>query len=188
MLLFMDMIDEPSDKEKFRELYEEHHRLMYVVAYKIVRNEEDAKDAIQDALIRVAKNIHKIENPSSIAARNYLMVITKNAALNVVKKRDSKIIERLGNDLYVESCHSPGPAELHMQKEIIELAGEAILSLPERYRDCLYLDIVEGYRSREIAELLGIKDCTVRKRQQRGRQLLRELLKERGIIEEGEKP
>lgn len=49
-MLYLQMIESDDDKEKFEEIYTRYRRLMYFVAFKVVQNEPDAEDAVQQAL------------------------------------------------------------------------------------------------------------------------------------------
>ena len=65
MLIYLQMIDGPEDQSKFEQLYLTYRGLMYYVAESILRNEQDAEDAVHDAFVAVAKNISNISEPES---------------------------------------------------------------------------------------------------------------------------
>ena len=60
MMIYLQMIDTPEDRSKFEQLYLEYRGLMFHVANKILRNEQDAEDMVHQAFLKVAENIEKI--------------------------------------------------------------------------------------------------------------------------------
>ena len=61
LCLLTAMVDSPEDKRKIEQLYEKYHRLMFSVAFQILRHKEDAEDAVFHAWERIIKNLNKIE-------------------------------------------------------------------------------------------------------------------------------
>ncbi len=72
---------------KFDKLYKNYKRLMFGIAYDILKNEQDAEDAVQEAFIRLADNIEKIADEDSPQARNFSVVVTRNICFNMLRKR-----------------------------------------------------------------------------------------------------
>ena len=57
MLIYVQMIETPQDKSKFEAIYEEYYGLMYHTAYKYLKHEQDAEDAVHHAFVKIAENI-----------------------------------------------------------------------------------------------------------------------------------
>ena len=70
----------------FDRIYEQYYRLMYQVAYGILQNTEDTEDVLQESFIRIEKNISKISDPFCPKTRNFVVIITKRLALNMLGK------------------------------------------------------------------------------------------------------
>ena len=173
-------IEKVPDREKFRRIYEGYHRLMYHVAYQILHNREDAEDAVQETFIRVVKNISKISEPICPKTKNFLVIICRNVSLNILKKRNASNMTEL-SDYLPEQRPEADPQEASIEKDIVQRIVETVLELPDRYRDCMYMELVQEMDYEEIAFALGKKPETVRKQIQRGKKLLRQKLGERGI-------
>ena len=60
MVIYLQMIDDPRDRSKFEQLYTKYKDLMHYTAYKILRNDRDAEDAVHDAFLAIVRNIEKI--------------------------------------------------------------------------------------------------------------------------------
>ncbi len=73
------------------------------------------------------------------------------------------------------------PEAISEESEAVQIVLEEVLGLPDIYREVLYLSVVREMTQREIAETLGLKRETVKKRIQRGKNILRRQLGKRGV-------
>ncbi len=163
-------------KEKIMQIYDQYYELMYHIVYNILGNPIDSEDAIQEAFLRVAENISKISDPICPKTRNYIVIISRNIALNMLKKRKRMQWEEL--PLQLEDSRVRGrPEKVSEEREFIEMVRKGIEELPPRYRKCLYLSIIKEYTPKEIARMLGIKLPTIYKRLKRGKEKLQEKIK-----------
>ena len=179
--LFLALIDEETEKEKFESLYYRYRNLMYYIAAGILKDENLAEDAVQEAFFRVARNFHKVGDVESVRTKNFLALITRNVALTMAKAAGK---EPNPADLDKETG-TPEGRRGKTERPVSDAAFDAvsaaelrtkILNLPETYRNVLYLAGVYEYSLTEIASLLDLPLETVKKRMQRGRRLLREAL------------
>lgn len=180
MTRYLHEIGEAGEREKFRCIYQQYYGLLYRVAYGILQHKEDAEEAIQETWIRIVQNLSKISDPYCPETKNFLVIICKNVSLTLLKKRKRVKVEEL-SDFLPDERLEVNPEEVNRVNEIIQLVTETILELPERYRDCMYLELIQELDYREIGLALGRKPETVRKQLQRGKKILREKLKERGV-------
>lgn len=172
-----------EEREKFQCIYQQYYGLLYRVAYGILHHKEDAEEAVQETLIRIVQNLSKISDPYCPETKNFLVIICKNVSLTLLKKRKRVKVEEL-SDLLPDERLETNPEEVNRVSETIQLVADAILELPERYRDCMYLELIQELDCWQIAQALGRKPETVRKQLQRGKKILREMLKERGVTYE----
>ena len=178
MLLYLALIDDPVNQSKFEEIYYKHKDRLLVIAYSILENHYDAEDAVHNAFLSIARNMNKIATFDSDRTLGYIMVITKNAAYDLLRKRkevlpyDGSIISESDDEL-----------ELFYEREKYRIVVETIRMLSEIYRPVLYLHYVEGKTAKEIARLLNRKTYTVKQQIVRGKKILVGLLKEKGINE-----
>ena len=154
---------------KLERLYMAYRRLMYYTAYKILQNESDAEDAVQAAFESILRNIDKIEKPDSPQARAYVTLTAEHKAINILRSRSGAAFEELDENVPVVPL--PGDNGL----------ANAMAQLPARYREVLLLRFHHGYGSREIAEILGIRQNSVQKLIQRARKELANILEKEGI-------
>jgi RNA polymerase sigma-70 factor (ECF subfamily) len=152
----------------------EHARLVYRVAYSVLRNHHDAEDTTQETFLRVLRYRRKlvgVRDPRTWLAR---------IAWRVAVERRRNVSEIPLNDVSgtVEQirCSAAGADEMVLSAEMKEFLGTLIAALPTKLRDPLTLSTVEDMSPADVAEVLGIKEAAVRSRLFRARQILREKL------------
>ena len=177
--LFLTLIDDECDKARFVDFYEKYKRLMFYVARGILKDEHLSEDAIQEAFLRVAKNFHKINDISCPQTRSFVVIITRNISLNMLKKKDDVI----DIDDYIDNEILSVTDDL-FESVSTKVLTEKMLKLPESYRDILYLYHLYGYSFIEISNLLSLPAETAKKRAQRARYMLKEVLEKEGYYHE----
>lgn len=158
---------------EFDKLYKNYKRLMFGIAYDILKNEQDAEDAVQDAFFRLSDNLDKIADADSPQARNFAVVVTRNICFNVLRKR------HIETDIDDEDvCSDKSAEDEFLSAQGVETLERALESLPEKYRDILYLTVYEELSLREAAKLLGITYENAKSRVKRARKKVSDFLKE----------
>ena len=171
LTLYLSMIDSDEDQQKFLQVYEKYHKLMFVVANDILKNDHIAEEAVQESFIWIARHIHKIGDVNSPQTRRFVVVVTEHASLRIKDKETcytDNVVEF--TDTY-EGCTPDTTYGSLNRKEIIA----QIRSLPPIYKDVIYLYAVCECTTPEIASMLKISVETVKKRLQRGRALLEKI-------------
>jgi RNA polymerase sigma-70 factor (ECF subfamily) len=147
----------------------EHAGVLYRVAHSVLRHPQDAEDAVQDTLLKLAR---ARELPAMASERAYLARAVWRAALDRKALRREAQPED-GAELRVMDLR-PGPAECAADGDERALLAGWIDELPAELREALVLNALEGLNSREVGEVLGVPEGTVRTRTLRARNALRE--------------
>ncbi len=157
---------------------------LLIVARRILKNEEDAQDAVQEAFLSAFKEIGRFEGRSLLGT--WLHRIVVNAALCRLRsrrRRPERSIEELlphfGDDEHQIVPPTPWQetsGTILLQKEARELVQQCIGQLPEIYRTVLLLRDIEGLDTEEAARMLEVSPGVVKTRLHRARQALRTLL------------
>jgi RNA polymerase sigma-70 factor (ECF subfamily) len=157
---------------------------MLLVARRILRNDEDARDAVQEAFASAFKEIHRFQGQSRLGT--WLHSIVVNAALGRLRslqRHAEKSIEDLlphfGEGEHQLDPPTPWkvlPDTVLQQEESRALVRECIDQLPESYRTVLLLRDIEELATEETAQVLGTTQGVVKTRLHRARQALRTLL------------
>jgi RNA polymerase sigma-70 factor (ECF subfamily) len=153
------------------------------VARRILRNDEDAKDAVQEGLIAALSSLDRFEGGSQLST--WLHRIVVNAALMKIRAKRSRPEESIEELLpgFEADGHISVPASewapadtLVMREEVCQLVRSSIDRLPESYRTVLLLRDIEELSTEETAQALEITPAAVKVRLHRARQALRTLL------------
>lgn len=165
-----------SDSEKLEQLYTRYEQKMYVVAFSVLHNEWQAEDAVQEAFVRLLRNIRKLKDVESVKTRTYVLNTIKSTAIDQYRR----------NQAQNKQCVPLGEMEIADKRddtmEIIgRLAGKMVLDeilgeLPETYRDVIMYRCVHQLSVKETAAVLEITEEAVRKRQQRAMQKIRKTI------------
>ena len=168
----------------FEELVREQGGRMLAVARRFLRNEEDARDAVQEAFLSAFRSIDRFQGGSRLST--WLHRIVVNAALMKLRSQRRKpeesiepLLPRFQEDGFPvqPAVGWREPAELQLERrEIRDLVRRSIDRLPESYRTVLLLRDIEEFDTRETATFLEISENAVKIRLHRARQALRELL------------
>lgn len=173
--IYLSMLDTNEEKDKFEEVYKTYKQTMFYVAYKILKDENIAEDAVHEAFIKIAKNLHKIFEISCPQTKSFVVIIVRNVSLSMLKKTSENIVSF---DEYDETQQTGQIKDNSMfEKFEIDLIVREILKLPDIYKDVLNLECVSEFSIKEISRILGITYDTAKKRSQRGKKLLIENLK-----------
>ncbi len=159
-----------DDKRKFIILYEKYSRLMMKVALNILHDSFLSEDAVHDAFVNVAKNMEKIGSVESLKTKNYLIVVTKNASIDIYRKRSI----RIKREIFVDELGEE-PAS-YMETDMDNSVLEVLKSLPVMYRDVFLLKYSSRLENKEIAQILRISEENVRKRIERGKIMVQNML------------
>lgn len=172
MFVYMMIIDSTEDQSKFEKVYLEYKGLMYYVAYKILNNKHDAEDAVHNAFIKIAENIHKIDDPICQKTQNYVVTIVEHKAIDLYRANKRKetveyIDEMIGITIENQDLHG---------------LAQCMAKLPSRYRQIILLKYYHGYSCKEIAKQLDITEANSIKLDQRAKKKLLQICKEEGVL------
>ena len=148
-----------------------HGRSIYKIIYLYVKNKADAEDIFQQVFLTLVEKKPKLKDKNHEIG--WLIRVAQNKSKDFLKSYWKKNIQELREEEYL------------LDNEENQDMGvlDSIFGLDKKYRTVIYMYYYEGYASGEIADILGIKDATIRTQLKRGREELARLLKESGIYE-----
>jgi RNA polymerase sigma-70 factor (ECF subfamily) len=158
-----------GDAGAFGELVRRHLRTANAVALAVLADPADAEDVCQDAFLTALQKLDECREPSKFAA--WLLRIVRNRALSFRESRSLRRGEPLERAAGAEGGENPGrEAE---RSELREQLLGALGGLPPAQREVVLLHDLEGWKHREIADLLGISEEASRVRLLQARRNLR---------------
>ena len=178
----LSMINDETDKELVRSLYEANEQLMYNVAYNILHNRTDAEDAVQDSFVSVINHLEKIREIDCNKTRFYLVIVVKNISLNMLKKKQRH------HEVDIDEVFDAQSSEKTEDEIISKISSDeiknALRDLSDKDYEVMILYLVQEHTPAEIAQLLGITGIQARQRIFRARHRLIRHLEKRGITNE----
>jgi len=172
MLIYLQMIENNDDKDKFEQLYMKYRSLMYQSALSILQNNEDAEDVVHQAFISIIENIDKVKAVDAPETRSFCVLCCKNKALDLYRKK-----KRWGEVQLIDNLTELAAPDYDGRLDM------AIAKLPLTLGTVVLLHYDNGFTIEEIAEILGITVVAARKRLTRAKNELRKTLREERIIE-----
>jgi RNA polymerase sigma-70 factor (ECF subfamily) len=171
-----------GEKQLFYELVKPYERRVYTAAFSVLRNEAEAEDAAQEAVLKAFTHIQQFRAEARFST--WLIQITVNEALMRRRKAHSEIMEPIGERQEEDGNYTPRdfadwreiPSEILERKEIRQKLASAVAALTEKYREVFVLRDIQHLSIEETAEALGISRASVKTRLLRARLMLRDML------------
>lgn len=167
-----------SAHERFERLMLPHLDAAYTLAFWLTRDEDRAKDAVQEAYLRALRFFGSFRGEDG---RPWLLKIVRNACYELLKReRAAGAAEELDEQVHAPDSAAPGavlifplnPEAAAIERASRRLVHDCLRALPHDYREVLVLRELHGCAYKEIAAIAGIPIGTVMSRLARGRRLL----------------
>ena len=169
----------------FRQLVERHQRRAFAVALGLVRDENDAREIVQDAFLRAFKNLPTFQGSSSFFT--WLYRIITNLSIDLMRKPGRQTADFDENRLPAEDnaetdfpmlgrFDGADPADVVRRSEIAARLQAALDALPSYHRAVIVLREVEGLSYEEMAQAMGVSKGTIMSRLFHARQKLQRTL------------
>jgi len=168
-----------GDRHALDELFNRHREPAFRVAYRLLGQEADALDAVQEAFVKVILHLDGFERRSSF--KTWLLRVVSNAALDLARKRsrrgplpENEDCGEVDSGLMVQDDPARGMENADLRKAL----DKALAEIPDVQRQTLILHVEGDLSYKEVAEVLGISIGTVMSRLFYARQRLKMALSE----------
>ena len=185
MLIYTLLIEQEKHKRVFEEVYNTYGQELFKLAFEKLNNAYDAEDVLHEAFVSLIRLMNK-RDVDAESARVFLIDVVKFRTADRLKDRakERKMTRSadesaLFDKLSLESAESE-TEETVFQKMLLEALISCMAELPAKYRSVIRLHLIDGLKFSEISGILKIKTENAKKRYQRGRLMLREMLREKG--------
>lgn len=171
-----------GDMTAFNQIVERHQRAVYSTCLRMLRDQQLAEDATQDAFVRAW---NAIESFRGGIVRPWLLRIATNRTYDMLRSKARRPAASLDAQPFesepewtTQVSHSENPEQFTSRGELSDLLQDALASLPDDQRLAIVLSDVQGYGYDEIAQVMDIAVGTVKSRISRGRARLRDYLQQ----------
>ncbi len=153
-------------QEQFDFVYKEYAKELLQIAYGYTKNKEDSIDIMQNAYIAVLESNKRFESNEHI--KYFLIRVTINESINFVKSYSKKKV-LCNNDIIM---NIPETKKDELPYDISEIVN----TLPQKYKTILVLYYYDGMKIKDISKVLKMKESAVKKRLERARNLVKEII------------
>ena len=147
-------------REAFTALYERQVDLVYRLCFTFLKNKADTEDAVQNTFIKLLRADLSFESAGH--ERAWLIVTASNTCRDALRRASTR-------DVPLESFENTLAAPDALENDVLR----AVLELPEKYRELVYLTYYEGYTSAELSEMLNRPASTIRNQLREARALMK---------------
>jgi RNA polymerase sigma-70 factor, ECF subfamily len=158
-----------GNKRSFEEIVDKYYKIIYRLAFRIIRNNDDAEEITQTVFVKAYENLNSYN--SKFKFFSWLYKITVNESLNFSKRKSYS--EELSGEY---STNEENPYAIYDKIETGEKIHDALMELDMLYRLPVVLKHFLDYSYKELSYLLDVPEKTVKSRLFTGRQLLKEIL------------
>lgn len=155
-------------------LYNQYNKAMYNIAWRIVRDDQEAEDVMQEAFIKAFEKLSQFSGQVSFGA--WLKKIVINKAILAYRKQKKEITSSIEEEHYIGPLAADKAYHEAKTKQKAAMILETIDQLKENYRLSLTLHLIEGLNHEEVAELLDISNSNCRATFSRAKEKLRNTL------------
>jgi len=168
-----------GDKEAISTLVNQYSSRIYAIAFRLMQNEEDAEDVLQETFIIMLNKLYTFEGKSSLYT--WLYRVATNVALGKLRKKKYINDSESFDNIEFENISSAGAVEWpdHIEEkfdneEFRKCLDKAMNELPDHYRAVFILRDLEGHSTKNTAKILEISESNVKVRLMRARLYLRD--------------
>lgn len=179
LLFFAALIDDEKDKLTFEHIYDVYQLRMLHIALGILKNQEDAEDAVQETLLKIARTIKSVPTDNEKLLNAYVYTAIRNTSLTMLNLKENR-----KQTVELDAIPLTGgadPFDMMSQMESYDTLQALIRTLPEQYQEVLMLRYAVGLKPKQMAVLLGRKVTTVQQQITRGKQLLSNALRQQEV-------
>jgi len=159
-----------GDRDAYGVFYERHRTAMYLSAYHLLRDDDDAHDAVQELFVTIWQHADRIDSKGNI--KGYLYTVLRNRILTAMS-RSRHFDEYINSYLVFERQSVAATEETVLVRELEQLLEEKISQLPPKMREVYELSWNDHLSNKEIAERMSISEGTVKQHKYQAMRILR---------------
>ncbi len=180
--ILLSIIENDEEQLNFEKIYKKYQAATMRRALNLLNhNRFDAEDAFQKAWIQISQNLHRLQSRDETAISAYIMKTVDFKSIDVANENKVYGKHISSAELNPKEYISDDMVYLVCSRERHEVIVDVFQNMDEKYRDIMIFFYLHGFDAKAIAKQLDIKEKTVWTRLYRGKAILIEELKKRGI-------
>lgn len=167
-----------NPNSKFEAIYFTYSKYLYSIGINILRDEQNAADALQQCFIKIFENMDKIGEVNSRQTKSFISILMRNESINLFRKRKTifHVTESMDDALYIIIDEAANTEELLLKAELRDEIKTCLSKLNKEEVNLIILKYGQEYSNEEIAGILDVSSEVVRQRLSRIRRKLAALL------------
>ncbi len=168
------LLDSKDNDRAIHEIMDTYGQSVLQLVYSYVKNKAIAEDLTQEIFVKCYKNLHKYNGKSKL--KTWLWSIAINHSKDYLRSWYNRNVVVSEKKVMRVEDDDVGPEEEVIQNDVDKELVNAIMNLPTKYREVIYLYYYEELNTREMAKVLRINENTIKTRLKRAKVMLREQL------------
>ena len=164
LLLYLALLEDASDEEKFIQLYNKYVNLARWVAMQRVHDTEVAEECVQETFFSIAKNFHKVGDVDAPETKQYISVIAQGFAIKAYHKEHKAVFVDFEDENELDSMIDPTVNAHPDEFNATELADAMDKVLDDEERELMYLKFSYKYRYKELAKYFDTTEYFIKKK------------------------
>ena len=150
MLIYLSMLEDPEERDKFQILYQTYKKLMFYVANRILGDTRDTEDVVHQAFVKILEHMDQISDPNCPQTRHFIVTVVERKAIDLYRSRSNHPQMTLEEPVCLGQLAGP-------EEGCGGDLARAILQLPARYRQVLLLRYDSGYSEARKDGFQGVR-------------------------------
>ncbi len=173
--MYLSMVETEEQRGMVERLYIDQKQTMYHTAFAILKNKQDAEDAVHEAFLRIITNIDKLSDIGSEKIKSFVIIVVKNIAIDIYRKRQKNVIADVPED---DDADISEVERKVLESSEYDILNKVVVMLPETQRNVLILKYYHDMTTADISAMLGVTASAVRTRICRAERKLAKMLEE----------
>ena len=173
--MYLSIVETEEQRSMVERLYIDQKQTMYHTAFAILKNKQDAEDAVHEAFLRIITNIDKLSDIGSEKIKSFVIIVVKNIAIDIYRKRQKNVIVDVPED---DDADISEVERKVLESSEYDILNKVVEMLPETQRNVLILKYYHDMTTADISAMLGVTASAVRTRICRAERKLAKLLEE----------
>ena len=173
--MYLSIVETEEQRSMVERLYIDQKQTMYHTAFAILKNKQDAEDAVHETFLRIITNIDKLSDIGSEKIKSFVIIVVKNIAIDIYRKRQKNVIVDVPED---DDANISEVERKVLESSEYDILNKVVGMLPETQRNVLILKYYHDMTMADISAMLGVTASAVRTRICRAERKLAKLLEE----------
>ena len=173
--MYLSIVETEEQRSMVERLYIDQKQTMYHTAFAILKNKQDAEDAVHEAFLRIITNIDKLSDIGSEKIKSFVIIVVKNIAIDIYRKRQKNVIVDVPED---DDANISEVERKVLESSEYDILNKVVGMLPETQRNVLILKYYHDMTTADISAMLCVTASAVRTRICRAERKLAKLLEE----------